>query len=180
MGEITVQILVAMETSEPKKRLNRSVGALYVVLMALILAVISTANLLYAKWQVPRFLVQPPLYALIAIGSLVVYRRHYVSFRYTLTDQTLAVERLTDRNEKAVVSLFLKDISAIGSCLVKPSGRRAIYASFRPKKSSTAICARLEKEEIVLWISPGEAVLQKMIAQWKLVTGQNIEEEIVK
>ncbi|MEA5048791.1 MAG: hypothetical protein VB034_09315 [Eubacteriales bacterium] len=173
MGEETVQILVAMETAEPKKRLNRSAGAIYVVLTALILAVISAANLLYAKWQVPRFLVQPPLYVLITIGALLIYRRHYVSFRYTLTDQTFAVERLTDGNEKAVVSLLLKDVAEIGTHPGKTFGRRVIFASFRPKKDSTAIRARLGEEEVVLWISPGETFLRKMVIQWQSVLGQN-------
>ena len=124
MEENDVINLIAMETAEPKRKLNRSAGAIYAVLIALILGVIMLANFLYMKWQIPRFAVQPALYAAIAICGVIVYRRNYISFRYTLTDRMLAIEKIAGNREQTMIAVSLEDIRSI-ACYQPRNSREA-------------------------------------------------------
>ena len=173
MEENTVQTLVAMEISAPARKLNRSQGALYLALTALILAVISIANVLYARWQIPRYFVQPPLYALIAAVCAYIYQRHYVSFRYTLTDQTFAVERVAGNTDRALAAVLLTDIESIDAPRRDLPGKtHVLRASVRTARESTLVFSRLGEDETAILISPSEEFLQKLKAQWQIAAGR--------
>lgn len=166
MEENTVQAFIATETARPPNRLNRSIGALYIILMALILAVISAANLLDTRWQIPRYLVQPFFYVLIAIVSVYIYRRHYVCFRYTLTDQTLLIERLAGGSERMVAAVLLTDIMAIETSeREKRFFQHAINASILSRKDSTLLHVGRGTGEVMIWISPSEIFLRQLKTQ---------------
>lgn len=167
MEEKTVQRLIATETVEPVKRLNRSSGAAYIACIALIIGAIALANLFESRWQIPRYFVQPPLYALLVVVGMLVYRRHYVAFRYTLTDQTLAIERLAGDSQKAMTAVLLSDIDEISEGNTARFGLFTVNAFvFRTNPCVTvrAVDGR-QKETIVL--SPGEAFLEQLTAQWQ-------------
>lgn len=168
MEESSVQTLVAMETSKPLKKLNRSAGALYLVLTVLILAVISIGNLLFSRWQISRYFVQPPLYVLIAFASIFVYRGHYVSFRYTLTDQTLAIERIAGNTERTYAAVLLTEIESIHTLerqmLKKTHVLRAYVRSVRELK---AVFLRIGENKTAIVISPSEDFNTKLITQWE-------------
>lgn len=169
MEENTVQTLVAMEISEPARKLKRSQGALYLALTALILAVISIANVLYARWQIPRYFVQPPLYALIAAACAYVYRRHYISFRYTLTDQTFAVERVAGNSDRALAAMLLADIESIDAPHRALPGRtRVLRASVRKARESKVVFSRMGEDETAILISPSEEFFLKLKTQWQI------------
>ena len=130
MEENTVQTLVAFEIAQPRKRLNRSAGAVYFLLTVLVLAVISVANFAATHWQIPREWVQLPLYAILIAASILVYRRHYVCYRYTLTDQTFAVDRIAGNRERTMAAIDLSEIDDIrGDHEGDKPATHAIYAS---------------------------------------------------
>ena len=166
MEENTVQTLVAFEIAQPQKRLNRSAGAVYFLLTALVLTVISVANFAATHWQIPREWVQLPLYAILIAASILVYRRHYVCYRYTLTDQTFAVDQIAGNRERTIAAIDLSEIDGIPAD--HKDGRtamRTIYASVLPKRKSARLTARLDGRETVLYISPSEDFFTTLQAQ---------------
>ena len=166
MEENTVQTLVAFEIAQPQKRLNRSAGAVYFLLTALVLAVISAANFAATHWQIPREWVQLPLYAILIIASIFVYRRHYVCYRYTLTDQTFAVDRIAGNRERTMAAIDLSKIDDIrGDYEGGKPATHAIYASVLPKRKSARLTARLDGRETVLYISPSDDFFTTLQAQ---------------
>ncbi len=179
MANDTIQTLIAMEMADPERKLNRSEGALYLVLSALILVVISIGNLLFSRWQIPRYLVHLPLYTLIAIACLYIYRRHYLSFRYTLTDQTFAVERVAGNSDRSLVAVPLADINYLAAYTHAARSKLPIVnASVRKKRESILIVTRFEGEAIALIISPSEDFLTKLSAQREtaVLCGKRIEQ----
>lgn len=175
MEENAVITLIAMETAEPKRKLTRSAGALYVVLIVLILGVISLANLLYARWQIPRMIVQPALYLVIALCGAYLYRFHTISFRYTLTDQMLAIERITRKHEQTIAAVFLDEISEIGAN--RPAVWRVNHdksASILLRRKSILIIIPEHGQDVLYSISPSEEFLEKLTAQWQTAKAQKV------
>ena len=157
MEENTFVNLIAIEIAEPKWRITRSVGAIYVALLALIIGCISIGNILYQNWQIPRFLTQPVLYVLIALCALYLYQRHFVRFRYTLTDELLVIEKIGASSEKNIAVIALTDIKAIISPHEKKKlSGKVVYASLPPSESATWIVTRAEKQDILYSISATE------------------------
>ena len=166
MEENTVQTLVAFEISQPQKRLSRSAGAAYFLLTALVVAVISAANFAAAHWQIPREWVQLPLYATLIAAGIFIYRRHYVCYRYTLTDQTFAVDRIAGNTERAIAALDLHEMHAIQvEHEASKAAGRTINASVLPKRKSVRLTAFLDGQETILYISPSEDFYTTLQAQ---------------
>ena len=168
MEENTVVNLLAIETIAPKWRIARSAGAVYVMLIALMIGCISIGNLLYNSFQIPRHLTQPILYALIAICGFSLYRRHFISYRYTLTEDQFAIEEVGGRIEKTIAVLAIDDILAITPSHdnTKPAGK-IIRASLPPKETQTRITAAADGSEMTYIVSASEELIQKLTAQWK-------------
>jgi hypothetical protein len=173
MEENSVISLIAMETAEPKHKLNRSAGAIYVMLLALILGAISLTNLLESRWQVPRNLAQPALYAALAICGWLIYRRNYISYRYTLTDRVFAIEQIAGNRERTILAAPLSEIRGIyefnGAAANRP---KTINASVLPRRKSVFVEWRENGTGIAFKISPSESFLQKLTAQWRLFHAQ--------
>ena len=168
MEENAIHTLVAIELSESNKKPKRSEGALYLALTAAIMAVISVGNYLFAHWQIPRAAVHLPLYALIAVVCIYYYKRHYISFRYTLTDQTLAVERISGKTDATLAAVRLADIESVSEFEQATTGKARVFnASVRTKRESIVVVAPFEEEKAMLFISPSEDFLLKLNTQWQ-------------
>mgnify|MGYP001194044916 CR=1 FL=1 len=173
MEENAVVNLIAMETAAPKRKLNRSAGAVYVALIALIIGSISLGNLLYARWLIPRYVTQPALYVLIALGCLYVYRRHFLSYRYTLTDEMLAIERIGGNGERAIAAVSLHHIRRIaGYRRAGNTTTRIVNAALPPRGMSTLVTVRENARETVYRIGASEDFAEKLTAQWRKAMAQ--------
>jgi len=173
MDENAIVNLLAIETAAPKRRIARSVGAVYVTLIALVIACIWLTNLLYANWLIPRYFSQPALYVLIAICCVVLYRRHYLCFRYTLTDGQLAVEQIGGSGEKTLAAIELNEIRSIGKGARNIKfARKRIRASLPPYKNATWLLATVDGKEVDLTISASEEFVKKLTEQWRIATAQ--------
>ncbi|MEZ4509752.1 MAG: hypothetical protein R2912_04980 [Eubacteriales bacterium] len=130
------------------------------------IACISISNLLYESLLIPRHITQPILYALIAICGVYLYRKHYICYRYTLTDELLAIEEVGGKVEKTIAVIALEDIRAISAYEpgVKPSDR-IIHASLPPRSAQTLVEASLDGKNINLTISASEEFVNKLTAQ---------------
>lgn len=170
MDENAVVNLRAMETATPKWRIARSSGAVYIMLIALMIGCISIANLLYASWQIPRQITQPALYALIAICGFYLYRRHYICYRYTLTDDLFAIERVGGKMEKTIAVIALEDIQAILPFAEKRTiSGKMIHVSLPPKETQMLVNVKNGDGEITYSISVSEDFMHQLTAQWQSV-----------
>ena len=69
MDENDMHILICMENAAPKPRIIRSAGALYVILLLLVVGVIAAANALNERLSIPRGYVQIALYAVLLFAG---------------------------------------------------------------------------------------------------------------
>ncbi len=170
MEENDIISLIAMETAEPKRKMIRSAGSVYVILIALVIGTISLANLLYARWQIPRYIVQPTMYALIVICGIFIYQRHSVGYRYTLTELMFAIERVTVHKEQTITAVPLENIIRIEDSIRSFTlSDRSTNASTLPRKLSRTICIEENGSRISYRISPSKEFLQKLLAQHEIV-----------
>lgn len=173
MEENSVLSLVDMETVEPKHKLNRSPGSIYVVLLLFTFGAISLTSLLENRWQIPRYLTQPALYAILAACGWLIYRHFYVSYRYTLTDQMFAIERIAGNRERTILAAPLDEICEIQAFSRTAAKRtRPINASILPRRMSTLIALSGQDTRVMYRIGPSESFLQKLTAQWQSVRAQ--------
>ncbi|HML67455.1 MAG TPA: hypothetical protein PKA81_03595 [Clostridia bacterium] len=166
MDENAVVNLLAIETAVPKRRIVRSVGAVYLALIVLMIGCISIGNLLYANRQIPRHVTQPILYAVIAISGAFLYRWHFLCFRYTLTDEQFAIEQIGGSREKTIAVMMISEIHGI----VKQTERDNVHgkkvdASVLPSKNTIWICATLGGTEMAYRISASDAFLERLMQQ---------------
>lgn len=159
---------VALEKAVPKRRIVRSDGALYVLLLASVVLIIMAGNVLSSLWSIPRLPVQVALYAILLVIGYVVYRRCIVTFRYALTDRMLAVDRIVGRKERSEENVHLLDIVAIhplqqargalGKC-------RGLYVN--SKRDALAVTVQAAGKRYTILMSPSEEFAGKLMAQWK-------------
>lgn len=176
MDENAVVNLRAMETATPKWRIARSAGAVYVMLIVLMICCISIANLLYTNWQIPRQITQPTLYILIAICGFFLYRRHYICYRYTLTDDLFAIERVGGNAEKTTAVIAIEDIQAIFPFAEKKNiSGKMVHAFLPPKETHTFVKVKNISGEITYSISASAEFIHQLTAQWQsVIRSQNI------
>mgnify|MGYP001370377981 CR=1 FL=1 len=169
MEENNVHSLIGTETVEPKRRPIRSLGALYVVLLALVVGVIAAGNALSAHWSVPRIYIQLTMYAVLLALGWYVYRYYLTSFRYTLTDRLFAIERVVGKKQRADECIRLSDITRMQPFdRESTQGAKVKNLTARAKKDSLAVTVRDAKGTRVLLVSPGEELTEKLSAQWKV------------
>ena len=168
MEENTFVNLLAIETAAPRWRITRSVGAIYISLIVLMIGCISVGNLLYQNWQIPRQITQPILYAIIGIFAFFLYRRHYICFRYTVTDDQLAIEQIGGSKEKIVAVISLREITAIETAQKRKQKRaRMIDASLPPRKNAIWILTRDRERDVIYAIRASNEFVQELEKTWQ-------------
>ncbi len=115
MEQSTVNF-VHTEVSEPKHRFVRSNAALYVLLLACVLAIILLGNKLALWLNIPRGTIQLILYGILFVLAFLIYRFRLTAFRYTLTDCDLFIGKITGKKEANLFVLPLDKISFVGDC----------------------------------------------------------------
>ena len=169
MDENAIITLIAIETIAPKRRFTRSDGAIYIILIALIIGSISAGNLLYERFSIPRYVTQPIFYAIIAIAGYLIYRRNYLRFRYTLTTNTLAIEQIGGSEEKTLAAIDLALIQQIEHYPIKQKRKaKTIYAYLPPQKNITWVLAKEDGDETRYAISASDEFIDQLKEQWRL------------
>lgn len=167
MEELRVQRYIRTDQADSKRRWIHSEGALAALLLCGALGVIVAGNALSVRLDVPRAYLQLPLYAALALLGWAAYRRCLTSFRYTLTDCELIVERVVGWRVRPGECAALSEIERIVpfAKLDRPvGGLRKLSA--RRKRDSLAIVMYAERRARVLLISPGEEFIEELMAQW--------------
>ena len=164
--------LISIETAAPKRRFQYSAGAVYIILILLMIGAISLANLIEARWQTPRIYIQPTLYLLIVGCAVYVYRFHSITYRYTLTDEFFVIEQIAGAKTRLIAALQLNEIKEISATRSNPYLKARQYnASVLPKKNSIFITVGNEGDGKSYRISPSEEFIHQLNAQWLLVRG---------
>ena len=170
MENTRVENLVAMEKAAPKRRILRSDGALYVVLLIAVVGVIVAGHAISARWDLPRLYVQLTLYALLLAIGYLVYRHCLIVFRYTLTDRMFTVDRIVGRKQSNDVSVHLCDISSIRPwTAAQGTGETGKLRSLYNGRRADTLCVAVPiggKRNRIL-ISASEEFAGKLMAQWK-------------
>lgn len=154
MDENTIIELLAIETAAPKRRFARPKGAVYIALIAIMIACISVGNLLYETRQIPRYVTQSVLYVLVALAGLYVYRRHYICYRYTLTDEVFAIERIDGSKGRTIAVIPIRNITAIydgGTYLLTRTS--ITHASLPPLNQTTLVAAVTDGKDAAYRVS---------------------------
>ena len=174
MDENDIITLVAIETVAPKRRITRSAGAIYIILILLIFGCISAGNLFYERFLIPRYVTQPILYAMIASFGYLVYRRNYLRYRYTLTTKTLAIEQIGGNEEKTLAAIdlvYLLDIQQ--NPQKRKNNVKTVFAYLPPVERITWVLANEDGEETRYAISASEEFLVKLNEQWQQAKLEN-------
>ena len=168
MDENAIITLIAIETIAPKRRFTRSTGAIYIILIALIIGSMSAGNLLYERLFIPRYVTQPILYAVIAAVCYLVYRRNYLRYRYTLTTNTLAIEQIGGNEEKTLAAIDLAHILDIQQNPQKrKNNAKTVFAYLPPVERITWVLANEDGKETGYAISASEEFLDQLKKQWR-------------
>lgn len=145
--------LLAMETAAPKWRITRSAGAIYLALIISVIGIISLGNMLYQYWQIPRLITQPILYSMTVACAFFLHQRHFICFRYTLTDEMLAIEQIGGNQEKTIAAIQLSAIKEIQTTNKKKQDRiKTVDASLPPKNETTWILTNDQNIETIFII----------------------------
>ena len=101
------------ETVEPAKRIIRSDVALYVLVVVVVFAAILLVSALIVLLGLPEFVSQLALFAALLVFGWRLYRVRLLSYRYTLTERMLSVDRIVGRKQRPELAVHLSDITHI-------------------------------------------------------------------
>lgn len=165
-----MQNYVMTEKALQKRRLIRSDGALYALLLLCVFAVIFLANLACAAWNWPYIAVQIPLYAVLVAAGYLLYRYCLTEFSYVLTDRMLTVNRVVGKKTKPDVQIHLSDIRAIrpyDKALETDGKVLAVYTGKRKDTVAVIYDTHMKQKHGILLLSISEAFQKKLVEQWK-------------
>lgn len=169
--EHRVEHHICMEKSEPRRSFIRSDGLLYVLLLVGVVSIIVLGTTLSERYGWPRAYTQIALYAILIAIGIAVYRVRLMSFRYSLTDRMLTVDRIVGKKERAEAHVHLSDICRIRPCaaLSEGEGGRPLKLCHGNRAAATAVTYRVGGEERTLLLGLSEEMKERLIAQWKTV-----------
>ena len=159
---------VYSEISEPERKLIRSDGALYIILLLLVFAVIFAGNYLQNLLGIPRLFIQVGLYILLCIFAVVLYRKRLRFFRYTLTDRMLSTSRLVGKKERPEAQAHLSDITCICAYKELTEIPKHFSKCFHGKKEdSLAVLYKTSGGVQGMLLSPSAKMRDALLAAWK-------------
>lgn len=167
--EDRVENLIMLERAEPKKRILASTGALYAALLIGVILVIVLGNDISARFHWPRIIVQLLLYGLLAALGYLIYRFRLTSFRYTLTERMLRIDRIVGVREVSQQRVRLADIRSIRrvSKHSPAAGGRVSRLYIGRKRDALALSYRADGGAGTLLLSPSEEFCDQLVQAWK-------------
>lgn len=167
MEKTIVETYLASETVSPKRRLLRSDGALYVVLLAAAIGIIMLGNTLSTLWDLPRFYIQLTLYAILIALGYAVYRCCLVSFRYVLTDRMFSVSHVVGNKVKPEANLHLSDIVSIRPFMPDAETEKRIVLAPVGIRERVAVTCSVAGTRRTLIIAPSKDFHEQLLSLWK-------------
>lgn len=154
-------IVVYAERNAPKRRIVRSDGALYLLLLLLTFGMIAGTYALSKALSVNRLYLQIGLYALLLAIGYAIYRLRLVDYLYELTTDALLVTQVVGSRQKRLVSVPFERITEIGA--YRNSDAKAAPVAYRGRReATTAIWYTEAGERHVLLINASDTLKEKL------------------
>ena len=164
-------ILIHTELIEPEKRIIRTDGGLYALMLAGILFIVGFASPIANAVGMTPTLMHWILYILLIVLGVVIYRTRLTSWRYSLTSEGFYVDRVSGKREKTEVEIPLKRIDYIGPYdaeRLTREGRKPGPKVRRGKPEDSLMILYTEnKENKAVCISPSQTLRDKLEEPWK-------------
>ncbi len=149
------------ERNTAKRRIIRSDGALYLLLLLLTFGLVALTYVLAQRLQINRLYLQIGLYAVLLAVGYAVYRLRLVDYLYELTDQALVVSQTVGNKQKRIAEIPFSAIEEIGAYR-KDDAVQAISAYRGKKDEATAIWFREDGNRQILLLNASETLKEKL------------------
>ena len=157
------------ELCEPPKERIKSDVALYAVVAAGALVLVTMVSYVFIKLEWNILFAEALLVLLFIVITLTLYRKRLVSYRYTLTDRMLSVDRVVGKKVTPEVSVHLSSISYIKPFPEVPvTDRRNMEQFYHGKREEArGISYRMAGMMHTLLISMSEDFRAELVQKWK-------------
>lgn len=153
--------IVHTERCEPERRLIRSDGALYVLLLIGTIGVIILSRVLAVKLGIDTLWMQIALYAVLLGTGYLIYRTRLVDYLYELYDTELKIIRAVGKKQTSLLTVPLKDVTKVGP--YEPGDAKPTVCAYHGAKAkTTAIWFTENGERRVLCICASDALKTKL------------------
>ena len=153
--------IVHTERTEPKRKLIRTDGALYVLLLLGTFAAIFLSRFLADRLGINKLYVQIGLYALLLGAGYWIYRVRLVDYLYELYDTDLRITQIVGRKQKQLISVPIEAVTEVGT--FRKTGAAADQRTFHgPRKTATAVWYRKDEALRVVCLNASDALAKKL------------------
>jgi hypothetical protein len=153
--------IVYTERAESKRRIIRTDGALYVLVLLGAFGVIFLSRALEAALKVERLYLQLGMYAALFGVSYLIYRTRLVDYVYELYDTELRVLQAVGEKKKLLTTVPLDAITEVGTYR-KTDARPTLRTFHGEREKTTAIWFTQDGKPSVLCLNATDAMREKL------------------
>ena len=153
--------IIHTERTEPKRKLIRTDGALYVLLLLGTFAAIFLSHVLASRFGVNKLYVQIGLYSILLGTGYWIYRVRLVDYLYELYDTDLRIYEIVGKKQKQVLCVPLKAVTEVGKYRKTDAGpeRRTFHGA---REKTTAVWFLSNGELRVACLNASDALERKL------------------
>lgn len=153
--------IVHTERTEPKRRLIRTDGALYVLLLLGTFVAIFLSHVLASRLGVSKLYVQIGLYAILLGTGYWIYRVRLVDYLYELYDTDLRITQIVGNRQKPILSIPLDTVTEVGT--YRKTDAKAERRTFHGAREKTTAVWFLQNGELhVVCMNASDALERKL------------------
>ena len=153
--------IVHTERTEAKRRLIRTDGALYVLLLLGTLGAVALSYVLSARLGVNKLYVQIGLYAVLLGTGYWIYRVRLVEYLYELYDTEFRVIRAVGEKQKLLLTIPVAAMTEVGP--YRKTDAKPEQTTFHgAREKTTAIWFSSNGERRVVCLSASDALKTKL------------------
>ena len=153
--------IVHTERTEPRRKLIRTDGALYVLLLLGAFGAILLTFVLSNRFGINKLYLQIGLYAVLLGAGYWIYRTRLVDYLYELYDTELKVSQIVGSKQKLLLTVPLTDISEVGS-FHKTDAKPESRSFHGAREKTTAVWFIRDGERRVLCMNASDALIKKL------------------
>lgn len=153
--------IVYTERSEAKRRIIRTDGALYVLLLLGAFGVIFLSRMLEVLLEIKRLYLQIGMYAVLLGAGYLIYRMRLVDYVYELYDTEFRVLQAVGEKQKLLAAVPLDAIAEAGTYR-KTDARPTLRTFHGEREKTTAIWFTQDGKPSVLCLSATDTMREKL------------------
>ena len=153
--------IVHTERTEPKRKLIRTDGALYVLLLLGTFAAIFLSHVLANRLGMNKLYIQMGLYAILLGTGYWIYRARLVDYLYELYDTELRITQIVGNRQKPILVVPLETITEIGA--YRRTDAKSEQRTFHGmQEKTTAVWFTKDGELRVVCLNASDALERKL------------------